>query len=196
MCVRLPWWFVVSQHSGERRRAAPGRERGPCPALPSRRQGDAAVQGHCGVTCLLNVSADLNDISGDGIKLLNSIHPSDGRTRPGFQSGRGWGFLLESLSSDHTDKGLLLFRSETPRSTIICHRALAEACGRAQQRCFSGSFQPPYPVPASRPCCPAPGSVTEALRRCCGGSWFSWVEPHRPGLRLLSRFKYQFVSLE
>lgn len=44
---------------------------------------------------LLSQAVDLNDISGDGIRLLNSIHPSDGRTRPGFQSGRGWSFLLE-----------------------------------------------------------------------------------------------------
>lgn len=44
---------------------------------------------------LLSPAVDLNDISGDGIRLLNSIHPSDGRTRPGFQSGGGWRFLLE-----------------------------------------------------------------------------------------------------
>lgn len=44
---------------------------------------------------LSDVSVDLNDISGDRIKLPDSIHPSDGRTRPGFQSERSWRFLLE-----------------------------------------------------------------------------------------------------
>lgn len=34
---------------------------------------------------LEKVSEDLNDISGDGIRLPNSFHPSDERTSHGFQ---------------------------------------------------------------------------------------------------------------
>lgn len=40
------------------------------------------------------VSEGLDDISGDGIRLLNSFHPSDERTAAAF-SGTGGAFLLE-----------------------------------------------------------------------------------------------------
>ena len=39
------------------------------------------------------VSEDLNDISGDRIRLPHSFHPSDERTSRGFQWDRGWGSL-------------------------------------------------------------------------------------------------------
>lgn len=61
------------------------------------------------VAGLEKVSEGWNDISGDGIRLPNSFHPSDERTSHGFQPDRGRGFLPERMGPGHTDKELLLF---------------------------------------------------------------------------------------
>lgn len=59
--------------------------------------------------CLEKVSEDLNDISGDSIRLPNSFHPSDERTSPGFQWDGAGAFLRQQMGSGHTDKQRLLF---------------------------------------------------------------------------------------